>query len=68
MRDDWHPEPAMAAIKLAAQVPGKVADALGVAIASQQARERLAARKRETGGDPGLASPREGGCFVVACG
>jgi hypothetical protein len=46
MHDDWHLERVVAAIRSAAQVPGKVADALAAAVASHQARERLAARKR----------------------
>jgi hypothetical protein len=49
MHDDWHLNRVVAAIRSAAQVPGKpaVADALVAAIASQQARKRVAARKRE---------------------
>ena len=49
LHDDWHLDRVVAAIRSAAQDPGKpeVADALAAAIASQQARERVAARKRE---------------------
>jgi hypothetical protein len=47
MHDDWHLECAVAAIRSAVQVPGKVADALAVAIASKLARERVVARKRK---------------------
>jgi hypothetical protein len=48
MHDDWHMERAVAAIRLAAQVPGEpaVADALAAAIAKKEGRERVAARKR----------------------
>jgi hypothetical protein len=48
MHDDWHVERAVAAIRSAAQSPGnpEVADALAAAIAKQQGRERVAARKR----------------------
>jgi hypothetical protein len=48
MYDDWHLERAVAAIRSAADVPGnpEVADALAAAIASRQARARVAARKR----------------------
>ena len=49
MHDDWHLDRAVAAIRSAAQGPGKpaVADALAVAVARQEARERVAARRRE---------------------
>jgi hypothetical protein len=49
MHDDWHVERAVAAIRSAAQSPGnpEVADALAAAIAKQQGRERVAARKRK---------------------
>jgi hypothetical protein len=49
MHDDWHLERAVAAIRSAAEVPGKpaVADALAAAIAKQEARQRVAARKRK---------------------
>jgi hypothetical protein len=49
MHDDWHLERAVAAIRSAAQDPGnpEVADALAAAIASRQARARVAARKRK---------------------
>jgi hypothetical protein len=49
LHDDWHLERAVAAIRSAAEVPGNpaVADALAAAIASRQARERVAARMRE---------------------
>jgi hypothetical protein len=49
MHDDWHVDRAVAAIRLAAQVPGEpaVADALAAAIGRQEARERVAARRRE---------------------
>ena len=48
MHDDWHIEAVVSAIRLAAQDPDKpeVADALAAAIAKQQARERVAIRKR----------------------
>jgi hypothetical protein len=46
MHGDWHLDDVVSAIRSAAQVPRRVADALAVAIASKQARERLAARKR----------------------
>jgi hypothetical protein len=49
MHDDWHLERVVAAIRSAAEVPGKpeVAAALAVAISSQQATKRVAARKRK---------------------
>ena len=49
MHDDWHLDRVVSAIKSAAQVPGKpeVADALAAAIAKQEARERVAPRKRK---------------------
>ena len=49
MHDDWHLERAVAAIRMAAQLPGEPAgaDALAAAIAKQEGRERLAARKRK---------------------
>jgi hypothetical protein len=49
MQDDWHLARVVAAIKSAAQDPEKlaIADALAAAIANQQGRERVAARKRE---------------------
>jgi hypothetical protein len=49
MHDDWHLERAVAAIRSAAEVPGEpeVADVLEAAIASQHAREMVAARKRK---------------------
>jgi hypothetical protein len=49
MHDDWHPERAVAAIRSAAQDPVKkgVADMLAAAIASQRARDRVAARRRK---------------------
>jgi hypothetical protein len=48
MHDDWHIEAVVSAIRSAAQDPDKpeVADALAAAIAKQQARERVAIRKR----------------------
>jgi hypothetical protein len=47
--DGWHLERAVAAIRLAADVPGKpeVSDALAAAIASRQARAQVAALARE---------------------
>jgi hypothetical protein len=47
--DDWHLDRVVSAIRSAAQVPGEpaVADALGAAVARQEARERVAARRRE---------------------
>jgi len=49
MHDDWHLGRAVAAIMSAAQVPGKpaVADALAAAVANQQGRERVTARRCE---------------------
>jgi len=49
MYDDWHLDRVVAAIRSAAQVPGEpvVADALAEAVGRQEARERVAARKRE---------------------
>ena len=46
MYDDWHVNRSVAAIRSAAQKPA-VADALAAAIDRQEARERVAARKRE---------------------
>jgi hypothetical protein len=47
--DDWHLERAVAAIRSAAEVPGgsEVAEAFAAAIAKQEARERVVARKRK---------------------
>jgi hypothetical protein len=47
--NDWHLDRVVSAIRSAAQVPGQpeVADALAAAIANQEGRERVAARKRE---------------------
>jgi hypothetical protein len=49
MHDDWHLDRVVSAIRSAAQVSGKpaVAHALATAIAKQEGRERVAARKRE---------------------
>lgn len=49
MHDDWHTDRVVSAIRAAAQSPGNpaVADALAAAIANQQRREGVAARKRE---------------------
>jgi hypothetical protein len=49
MHDDWHWERVVSAIRSATQIPGKpgVADALAAAIAKQQGRERVLARRRE---------------------
>ena len=49
MHDDWHRDRAVSAIRSAAQGPGEsaVADALAAAIAKQQGRERVLARKRK---------------------
>jgi hypothetical protein len=49
MHDDWHLDRVVSAIRSAAQVPGEsaVVDALAAAIAKQERRARLAARKRE---------------------
>ena len=49
MHDDWHLDRVVAAIRSAAHIPGEpaVADALAAAIAKQEARERVAARKRK---------------------
>jgi hypothetical protein len=49
MHDDWHLESVVSAIRSAAQSPSEppVAEALAAAIANQQGRERVAARKRE---------------------
>jgi hypothetical protein len=49
MHDDWHLDRVVSAIRSAAQVPGNpaVADALAAAIAKQEGRDRLAARKRK---------------------
>jgi len=49
MHDDWHVDGAVAAITSAARLPGEpaIADALAAAVARQEARERVAARKRE---------------------
>jgi hypothetical protein len=46
---DWHLDGVVAAIRLAAQAPGNaaIANALAAAIAKQQGRERLVARKRK---------------------
>jgi hypothetical protein len=45
--DDWHLDRAVAAIKSAAQLHPEVADALAAAITKQEARQRVAARKRK---------------------
>ena len=47
MHGDWHLDRVVSAIRSAAKVPGEpaVADALAAAIANQQGRERVAARK-----------------------
>jgi hypothetical protein len=49
MHDDWNLEPVVSAIRSAAQSPSEpaVADALAAAIAKQEGRERVLARKRE---------------------
>jgi hypothetical protein len=49
MHDDWHLDSAVSAIRSAAQHPGKpaVAEALAAAIAKQERRERVGARKRK---------------------
>jgi hypothetical protein len=49
MQDDWHLALVVAAIKSAAQDPEKpaIADALAAAVANQQGKERVAARKRK---------------------
>jgi hypothetical protein len=49
MHDDWRLDRTVSAIRSAAQVSSTpaVADALAAAIAKQQGRERLVARKRE---------------------
>jgi hypothetical protein len=49
MQNDWHLARVVAAIKSAAQDPEKpaIADALAAAVANQQGRERVAARKRK---------------------
>jgi hypothetical protein len=49
LHDDWHLDRVVSAIRLAAEVPGDpaVADALAAAIANQEARERVVARKRK---------------------
>jgi hypothetical protein len=49
MFDDWHVDRAVSAIRSAAEATGEpaVADALAAAVANQQGRERVAARKRE---------------------
>jgi hypothetical protein len=49
MQNDWHLDRVLAAIRTAVQDPGEpaVADALAAAIANQEARERVAARKRK---------------------
>jgi hypothetical protein len=47
--DDWHLDGLVAAIRLAAQATGEpaVADALAAAVANQEGRERVAARRRD---------------------
>ena len=49
MHEDWHLDRLVSAIRSAAQGRGDttVADALAVAVANQQGRERVAARKRK---------------------
>jgi hypothetical protein len=49
MHDDWHLDGVVSAIRSAAQDPGRpeIADAFVAAIAKQQGRERVAARKRK---------------------
>ena len=49
MQNDWHLDRVLAAIRSAAQDPEKpaIADALAAAIAKQEGRERVLARKRE---------------------
>ena len=49
LHDDWHLDRVVSAIRLAAQDPGKpeVADVIAASIASQHAKERVAARKRK---------------------
>jgi hypothetical protein len=49
MQDDWHLARVVAAINFAAQDPEKpaIADALAAAVANQQGRKRVAARKRK---------------------
>ena len=46
---DWHLDRVVSAIRSAAQVPGKpeVAEALAAAIAKQEGKDRMAARKRK---------------------
>jgi hypothetical protein len=48
LHDDWHLDSVVSAIKATVEVPGKpaVADALAAALANQDARERVASRKR----------------------
>jgi hypothetical protein len=49
LHNDWHLDRVVSNIRSAAQLPGKpaVADALAAAIAKQEGRERVAARKRK---------------------
>jgi hypothetical protein len=49
MHEDWHLDRVVSAIRSAAQAPGEpeVADALAAAVAKQEARERVTARKRK---------------------
>jgi hypothetical protein len=47
MYDDWHVDRVVAAIRSAAQLHPEFADALAAAIANQEARQRVAARKRK---------------------
>lgn len=49
MHGDWHLNRVLSAITLAAQLPGEpaVADALAAAIAKQEKKEHVEARKRK---------------------
>jgi hypothetical protein len=61
MQDDWNLGLVVAATKSAAQDPEKpaIADALAAAVANQQGRERVAARKRKQDNEEGARRQEE---------
>jgi hypothetical protein len=70
MQNDWHLDRVVAAIRSAAQDPEKpaIADALATAIAKQEGRERVAARKRQWAGAESRASAGGGGRDIRSMG
>jgi hypothetical protein len=65
---DWHVESVVSAVRSAAEVPGEpaVADALATAIAKQEGRARVVARKREQE-EAEAARRQEEEAVVVGC-